>query len=162
MQFNKIIAPAAALVCALSAPLHAADDAISLIKETVTCMEEMNAKLDTVKDEASANAAAADIEKIVAKATDIQSRIMKATPPTSPEAAQEAMALQTKIQDVAVKCQTNLQRIAQANLMTPELTKALTPKAQPAPAATDAPAAPAATETPAAPAAPAAETPAAK
>lgn len=107
---------------------------ISLSKEMFTVMEQMTAKLDTVKDKDSAAAAAPEMRKLTDKLFDIQSRIGTATPPT-PDKAQEAMALQGKAQEVTKKYAEAATRVAQAGLMTPELAQSMQPKQPEAPKA---------------------------
>lgn len=125
----KYLAPVAALVCAVSAPVQA-EDMLSLTKEMLTCMEKMNAQFDTVKDKETATAIAPEIRKLTDQLFDIQARLPKATPPTSAESANEAMEIQKRAQEISEKYQTNVMRMAQGGLMTPELAAAMQPKTQ--------------------------------
>src|SRR5712671_1726846 len=85
----------------------------SAAKEAVSSLEQINATLDTVKDEASAKAAAAKLETMMPKFKDLQTR-MQGMDKAKPTAAEEAKMAPTMQQFTAQlgKMSENMARIS--------------------------------------------------
>lgn len=123
----KHLAPVAAIVCLVAAPAQAGDEHKAIAKELAAAFKDLNTQLDTVKDSASADKAAPEIEKISKKITEISQKGEKLGQPTDPKEIEEMQKeLMPIIQPEMQKLMGNMMRIAMAgDIESPALEKAM-------------------------------------
>lgn len=136
MYSNHYILPvAAAIVCCVSAtPSHAEDIKTCVSPTMLGAVEKLNKALDKITDKASLDKALPEVEQAAKTYAEVTKKMMTATPPASPEEAQEVASMQQKSQEIMGKFQANMMRLQQAQLMTPELAAAFAKMAPQAPA----------------------------
>lgn len=132
----KHLAPVAAIVCLVAAPAQAGEEHKTLAKELAAAFNDLNAQLDTVKDSASADKAAPEIEKISKKITEISQKGEKLGQPTDPKELEELQKeVMPIIQPAMQKLMGNMMRIAMAgDIESPALEKAMASMSAGAPA----------------------------
>lgn len=117
------ILPVAAIVCSVSAFAQTATDPVQLVQQNIDLVASANKILDDVKDAAAAPKAVQQINALTTQAKALDKALDKIKL-TSDQAIKIAK-LNGDSQDVIVKLLENCARLQQANLLGPELTKAL-------------------------------------
>lgn len=130
MTTHKLIVPALAAICC-TATAAVADDAKTCAQNALDALETLNTALDKITDKGSISANLSAVEKAAAAYGEATQKMMSATPPATPEAAQEFTALQSRSQEVLQKFQANMMRLQQGGLLTPELSAAFAKMAPP-------------------------------
>lgn len=131
------LAPVAAIVFTVSAPAQAGQEHKDTMNEIIGTFTALNTQLDKVKDNASATAAAPEIEKLGEKLQAISVKAQNLKEPTAEEQEGLKKEFETKMQTVMMQYMGNLMRIGQMKISSAEFEKAiasLQPKAAPAPA----------------------------
>ncbi len=135
MYSNHYILPvAAAIVCCVSATPSHAEDIKTCVTNMLGAVEKLNKALDKITDKASLDKALPEVEQAAKTYAEVTKKMMTATPPASPEEAQEVASMQQKSQEIMGKFQANMMHLQQAQLMTPELAAAFAKMVPQAPA----------------------------
>ncbi len=129
MQF-KYIVPAVALVCAVAAPAQAEEktleQSVALANQMFDLMAKVNEKLATVKDTASADAAAPELDKLMGQIMEIQAKAVDYPQPSPEDMKSDAMVeLQTKAGKVITELMGHQQRIMEAGVKSEAFEKAM-------------------------------------